>query len=77
MIGAATNNERGVAGIDWRCRILPVRAVAGPTSAGRDDDLAWMQAAFDKARERYAEMERKALEAVDDAGELALEGQGG
>jgi hypothetical protein len=40
IIGAASNNSRGVAGVDWRCRILPVRAISSITNDGTDADLA-------------------------------------
>jgi hypothetical protein len=40
IIGATTNNDRGVAGIDWSCRILPVRVISGAQNEGNDADIS-------------------------------------
>lgn len=40
IIGATSNNSQGVAGVDWRCGVLPVRAIPGASNQGRDPDLA-------------------------------------
>jgi len=42
-IGAATNNGKGVAGVDWKCRILPVRVLGkgGGTNADIVAGMAW------------------------------------
>jgi len=39
VIGAATNNSKGVAGMDWSCKILPVRAM-GIKHEGTDADIS-------------------------------------
>jgi subtilisin family serine protease len=40
IIGAATDNAIGMAGVDWRCKILPVRALGVRRHRGRDSDIA-------------------------------------
>ncbi len=42
-IGALTDNSRGVSGVDWNCRILPVRALGrgGGTAADIASGMAW------------------------------------
>src|SRR5688572_13980381 len=39
IVGASTNNGVGIAGIDWACRILPVRVV-GADGIGKTSDVA-------------------------------------
>jgi serine protease len=39
IIGAASNNSQGIAGIDWSCKILPVRVI-GVTDQSDDADIA-------------------------------------
>ncbi|WP_233498232.1 S8 family peptidase [Meiothermus sp. QL-1] len=43
IVGAATNNNRGVAGVSWGARILPVRAISGSSGTLADliDALRW------------------------------------
>ena len=38
VIGAATNNNLGVSGVDWQAKILPIK-VLDNTGSGTDDDL--------------------------------------
>lgn len=40
IIGAATNNGIGMAGVDWNCRIQPVRVLGVRNRRGRDSDIA-------------------------------------
>lgn len=42
-IGASTDNDEGVAGVDWNCRILPVRVLGrgGGTAADIAAGMAW------------------------------------
>jgi serine protease len=42
IIGAIGNNGQGIAGVDWRCKILPVRAlgVRDGRAGGSDTDIA-------------------------------------
>jgi serine protease len=40
IIGAAANNGKGVAGVSWGCKILPVRALGMNKGAGSDADIA-------------------------------------
>ena len=40
IIGAASNNGKGIAGVDWACKILPVRALGIEEGKGRDADIA-------------------------------------
>jgi serine protease len=40
IIGAESDNRLGVAGLDWRCRLLPVRVLGVEGGAGRDSDIA-------------------------------------
>jgi serine protease len=40
IIGALGNNGQGIAGIDWRCKILPVRALGVREGQGTDPDIA-------------------------------------
>jgi serine protease len=40
IIGAESNNGIGVSGVDWACRILPVRALGVKGGAGLDSDIA-------------------------------------
>lgn len=40
IIGADTNNGRGVAGVDWRCRLMPVRVLGVRGGNGADSDIA-------------------------------------
>jgi serine protease len=40
IIGAATNNAKGVAGVNWACKILPVRALGVDAGKGEDADIA-------------------------------------
>jgi serine protease len=37
VIGATTNNKVGVSGVDWACKILPIRAL-GAKEGGKGDD---------------------------------------
>ena len=39
IIGAASNNKLGLVGVDWRCRILPVRALGVRKGLGNDADI--------------------------------------
>lgn len=39
IIGATTNNGIGVAGVDWRCRLLPLRALGVDQGNGADADI--------------------------------------
>lgn len=43
IVGACTNNELGVAGVDWNARVLPVRVLGqdGGTDADIVDGLRW------------------------------------
>ncbi len=43
IIGAASNNSQGIAGVDWRARILPVRALGKCGGSWSDilDAMAW------------------------------------
>jgi subtilisin family serine protease len=40
IIGAASNNAKGMAGVDWRCGIQPVRVLGVDRHRGRDSDIA-------------------------------------
>lgn len=40
IIGAATNNGIGMAGVDWGCRLQPVRVLGVRRHRGRDSDIA-------------------------------------
>lgn len=40
IIGAATDNGVGMAGVDWRCRLQPVRVLGVKAHRGRDSDIA-------------------------------------
>jgi serine protease len=40
IIGAAANNGVGISGVDWACRIQPVRALGVEHGAGIDSDIA-------------------------------------
>ncbi|MCS6911814.1 MAG: S8 family serine peptidase [Myxococcales bacterium] len=40
IIGAQSNNGRGVAGVDWRCRLMPVRVLGVQNGTGVDSDIA-------------------------------------
>ena len=40
IIGAESDNDLGVAGLDWRCRLLPVRALGVEHGQGVDSDIA-------------------------------------
>ncbi len=40
IIGAATDNGVGMAGIDWSCRMQPVRVLGVKQHRGRDSDIA-------------------------------------
>ncbi len=40
IIGAASDNQIGVIGVDWNCKILPVRAIASVENEGTDSDIA-------------------------------------
>jgi serine protease len=40
IIGAATGNGQGMAGVDWACRVLPVRALGIQEGKGKDSDIA-------------------------------------
>jgi serine protease len=40
IIGAESDNGLGVAGLDWRCRLLPVRALGVEHGQGVDSDIA-------------------------------------
>ena len=40
ILGAQANNQTGIAGIDWNCRILPIRVLGVRGAAGRDSDIA-------------------------------------
>ncbi len=40
IIGAASNNGTGMAGVDWRCGLLPVRVLGVEHHTGRDSDIA-------------------------------------
>jgi serine protease len=40
IIGADSDNRLGVTGLDWRCRLLPVRVLGVQGGAGRDSDIA-------------------------------------
>lgn len=40
IIGAATNNGLGMAGVDWNCRLLPVRVLGIKQHRGKDSDIA-------------------------------------
>ncbi len=43
IVGAASNNGQGISGVDWRARILPVRALGkcGGSSSDILDAMAW------------------------------------
>lgn len=40
IIGAATNNSVGMAGVDWNCRLQPVRVLGIKRHRGKDSDIA-------------------------------------
>ncbi len=40
IIGAASDNGVGMSGVDWRCRIQPVRVLGVKAHRGRDSDIA-------------------------------------
>lgn len=40
IIGAASNNAIGMAGVDWNCRLQPVRVLGIKRHRGRDSDIA-------------------------------------
>jgi len=40
IIGAATNNGVGMAGVDWNCRLQPVRVLGVKRHRGKDSDIA-------------------------------------
>jgi serine protease len=40
IIGAASNNQKGIVGVDWACKILAVRALGIQEGKGRDSDIA-------------------------------------
>lgn len=40
ILGAQANNQMGIAGIDWNCRILPIRVLGVRSADGRDSDIA-------------------------------------
>ncbi|GAC1351880.1 MAG: hypothetical protein NVSMB1_09200 [Polyangiales bacterium] len=40
IIGAATNNHLGMAGVDWNCSIQPVRALGVKHHLGKDSDIS-------------------------------------
>lgn len=40
IIGAASNDGAGMAGVDWRCGLLPVRVLGVERHRGRDGDIA-------------------------------------
>lgn len=40
ILGAQANNQAGIAGVDWNCRILPIRVLGVRDAAGRDSDIA-------------------------------------
>ena len=40
VIGAASNNQKGIVGVDWACKIQPVRALGIQEGKGRDADIA-------------------------------------
>lgn len=40
IIGAATNNGDGMAGVDWNCRLLPIRVLGVIRHRGKDSDIA-------------------------------------
>jgi len=40
IIGAASDNALGMSGVDWRCRIQPVRVLGVKAHRGRDSDIA-------------------------------------
>lgn len=39
IIGASSNNAKGMAGVDWRCGIQPVRVLGVDRHRGRDSDI--------------------------------------
>lgn len=39
IIGATSNNQKGMTGVDWGCRVLPVRALGIQQGKGRDADI--------------------------------------
>ena len=40
ILGAQANNHEGIAGVDWNCRILPLRVLGVRDAGGRDSDIA-------------------------------------
>lgn len=40
IIGAASNNALGISGVDWGCRIMPVRVLGVRRGTGVDSDIA-------------------------------------
>jgi len=40
IIGAASNNKMGIVGVDWACKIQPVRALGIQQGKGKDADIA-------------------------------------
>ncbi len=40
ILGAQANNHEGIAGVDWNCRILPIRVLGVHDAGGRDSDIA-------------------------------------
>lgn len=40
ILGAQANNHDGIAGVDWNCRILPLRVLGVHDAGGRDSDIA-------------------------------------
>jgi serine protease len=40
IIGASTNNQQGIAGVSWGCRLLPVRVLGIDKGKGTDADIS-------------------------------------
>jgi serine protease len=40
IIGAASHNKKGLTGVDWRCKILPLRVMGVKAGIGSDADIA-------------------------------------
>jgi serine protease len=40
IIGAASNNALGISGVDWSCRVMPVRVLGVRRGTGVDSDIA-------------------------------------
>lgn len=76
-IGAATNNGRGVAGVDWHCRIMPIRAL-GHGGGDLQDIMngilyaAGLSNASGKTPDKRADIINMSFGILDPNGEIAV-----